>query len=214
MLRSLNEVGQTVKRAGAGVGLPSGLEVEAGDAAQWLDARALNGVDLAVSSLDRYRTDPTSTAIGLVNGVEILDELTEVQKLNPGSPAAWNDSVFMPAGLLPYAAKRSTVGLAIHLGWQDDAKDARAFALFANGSLRLRYSDPLVMTGVGSFPCRIVISQRPMPVSGPVPTQYVLDAWELDKRYEQAVQEGVSVPDEAWARLASFSEMTLVNDET
>ena len=213
MQRSLKEVGDIVQRAGAGVQLPAGLEREVGDAAQWLEGRGLHGVDIAAASLSRYGGDRDAQKIGLVHGVEILDELTESQKLNPGLPAAWNDTVFCPAGLLPYAAKRSRTGLAIHLTWEQPDRSGRGLALCAHGSMRLRFSESSIMAAEARYPTSIAISARPMAVGGPIPTQIVLDAWELDKRLDAAVMKGVTVPEAAWERLTELSDITLVRDE-
>jgi len=213
MQRSLKEVGDIVQRAGAGVELPLGLEAEVGDAALWLEGRGLHGVDIAAASLARYREDGEAQKIGLVDGVEILDELTENQKRNPDAPAAWNDDVFCPAGLLPYAARKSRGGLAVHLVWQQPGSPERGLALCAHGSMRLRFTEPSIMSAAASYPTSIVISARPMPVSGPIPTQIVLDAWELDRRLDAAVMKGVTVPDEAWSLLSTLSDLTLVPDD-
>ncbi len=213
MQRSLKEVGDIVQRAGAAVHLPAGLERDVGDAALWLAGRGLHGVEIAAASLSHYSGDGEIQKIGLIHGVEILEELTESQRLNPGLPAAWSDSIFCPAGLLPYAAKLSTSGLAVHLTWQAPDRSERGLALCAHGSIRLRFSEPSIMSAEAAFPTSIVISDRPMAVSGPIPTQIVLDAWELDRRLDAAVMKGVATPEAPWAQLSALSDITLVADD-
>ena len=209
--RSVAEIRNLVTRAGRRADLPSGEEDEAARAVEWLEKRGYPGLSLAADSLfDEGRGGAASRGseadgYALLQGARIFEELLEAQDREPSTPAAWTGVLFGPIALIPFAAEMSLSRLAIHIRWDADDGRGQSLALCASGSVRLRYTqtDSLI-TGA---PARISImaSAAPIAVQGFAAANHVVDAWELDKRADYSVQNGVSVSERAWSRLDDFA---------
>ncbi|MDJ0683814.1 MAG: DUF3726 domain-containing protein [Alphaproteobacteria bacterium] len=209
--RSVAEIRNLITRAGRRADLPSGEEDEAARAVEWLEKRGYPGLSLAVDALfDEGRGGAPGRSVeadghALLQGPGIFEELLEAQDRRPGAPSAWTGVLFGPIALIPFAAEISLRRLAIHVRWDADDGRGQSLALCASGSVRLRYAQTeALITGA---PARISImaSDAPIAVQGFAAANHVVDAWELDKRADHAVQNGVTVSERAWSRLDNFA---------
>ncbi len=210
--RSVAEIRDLITRAGRRADLPNGEEEEAARTVEWLEKRGYPGLSLAVDALlDEGGGAPFRSAqaeangYALLQGPQIFEELLEAQDRQPGAPAAWTGILLGPLALIPLAAELSLRRLAIHVRWDGDDGRGQSLALCASGSVRLRYAQTEALITGAAARISIMVSAEPIAVQGFAAANHAVDAWELDKRADYAVQNGVSAPARVWSQLEDFA---------
>lgn len=209
--RSIAEVKNLVLRACQRARLPEGIDEDAAWAVSWLESRGFPGLKIASTALSQAAIGETIklSEHGLFRGPGIMDQLIEVHHKEPSLTAQWSAEVENAISLLPYAVELSRRGLAALIEWKSPQTDSRAIGICAGGSLRLRYTSIEALLVSQSTKTRLSVSSAPIPVEGVGPSAHAIDAWELDRRAENAMMNGVSVPEGSWNAMMDLADGVL-----
>ncbi len=231
--RSLNEVEGAVRQAGIGAGVPNGFETDIAAAARWLEMRGFDGIRMAVAALkaicksndteyadptigpqtdgaeQRYQSPPNQPVMpshGLSAGPILAEEMQVRLSISPDFPASWSGQLSGPLGVLPFLSAACVETHSAHLIWHSPDSNAHALALCAGGAIRVRYSDAAFLNTTENTYVEMALFSRPMAVNAVIPSAHILDAWDLDRRRDNALRSGVEVEEYGFFQLAELAD--------
>jgi len=216
MRSSYDEIRRLANRALDAAGAAPGIDEDSAHAVAWLEAAGLPGLTLLADALDG--SDPAGRAAGLASSAtsqseseidagnrsaiffapSVIDLLIALAQGPNGAGFATLRATRHPLVLVASAARFCPPGRVITLGWMD--VDFRAAA----GHVML-YGNPAARAWTDPDPVDVELTCGPEELAS-VPASGCI----LTERIAQALRDGLTVDDAAFARVADYAARILV----